>query len=80
MRAKVHVSLKSGVLDPQGKAVGDALKRLGFADVAAVRVGKTIDIELADGLSRADAEQRVKEMCEQLLANTVVERYAIEIV
>lgn len=80
MRAKVHVSLKSGVLDPQGKAVGDALKRLGFADVAAVRVGKTIDIELADGLSRADAEQRVKEMCEKLLANTVVERYAIEIV
>jgi phosphoribosylformylglycinamidine synthase len=79
MRAKVHVSLKTGVLDPQGKAVGDALGRLGFGEVAGVRVGKTIEIELADGLSKADAEKRVKEMCEKLLANTVVERYAIEI-
>lgn len=79
MRAKVHVSLKPGVLDPQGKAVGDALKRLGFTDVSAVRVGKTIDLELADGLSAAEAEQTVKDMCEKLLANTVVERYAIEI-
>lgn len=79
MKAKVHVSLKSGVLDPQGKAVGDALGRLGFSEVSGVRVGKTIEIELADGLSKADAEKRVKEMCEKLLANTVVERYAIEI-
>jgi phosphoribosylformylglycinamidine synthase PurS subunit len=79
MKAKVHVSLKSGVLDPQGKAVGDALGRLGFNEVAGVRVGKTIEIELADGLSKADAEKRVKDMCEKLLANTVVERYAIEI-
>jgi phosphoribosylformylglycinamidine synthase PurS subunit len=79
MRAKVHVSLKSGVLDPQGKAVGDALTRLGFGEVAGVRVGRTIELELADGLSQADAEKRVKEMCEKLLANTVVERYAIEI-
>ncbi len=80
MRAKVHVSLKSGVLDPQGKAVGDALGRLGFDEVGDVRVGKTIELELADGLSKADAEARVKQMCETLLANTVVERYAIEIV
>lgn len=79
MRAKVHVSLKSGVLDPQGKAVGDALTRLGFGEVEGVRVGRTIEIELADGLSKADAEKRVKDMCEKLLANTVVERYAIEI-
>ena len=80
MRAKVHVSLKPGVLDPQGKAVGDALGRLGFDEVAAVRVGKTIELELADGLSKDEAQARVKEMCEKLLANTVVERYAIEIV
>lgn len=80
MRARVTVSLKTGVLDPQGKAVGDALVRLGFGEVGGVRVGKTIEIDLAEGLSRADAEARVKQMCEQLLANTVVERYAIEIV
>ncbi|MDZ4759742.1 MAG: phosphoribosylformylglycinamidine synthase subunit PurS [Alphaproteobacteria bacterium] len=79
MRAKVHVSLKPGVLDPQGKAVADALGRLGFGEVGGVRVGKIIEIELADSLSRADAETRVREMCEVLLANTVVERYAIEI-
>jgi phosphoribosylformylglycinamidine synthase PurS subunit len=79
MRAKVHVSLKAGVLDPQGKAVGDALSRLGFPEVDSVRCGKTIELELKDGLSRTDAEKRVKEMCEKLLANTVVERYSIEI-
>lgn len=79
MRAKVHVSLKAGVLDPQGKAVGDALGRLGFSEVDSVRCGKTIELELKDGLSRADAEKRVKDMCEKLLANTVVERYSIEI-
>lgn len=80
MRAKVHVSLKPGVLDPQGKAVGDALVRLGFAEVGNVRVGKTIELELKDGFSRADAETYVKDMCEKLLANTVVERYSIEII
>ena len=79
MRAKVHVSLKQGVLDPQGKAVGDALGRLGFGEVGGVRVGKTIELELKDGVSKADAEKRVKEMCEKLLANTVIERYSIEI-
>ena len=79
MKARVHVSLKPGVLDPQGKAVGDALGRLGFSEVGAVRCGKTIELELKDGLSMSEAEMRVKEMCEKLLANTVVERYAIEI-
>jgi phosphoribosylformylglycinamidine synthase len=79
MRARVHVSLKPGVLDPQGKAVGDALGRLGFSEVGQVRVSKTIDLELADTLTAADAEARVREMCESLLANTVVERYSIEI-
>jgi phosphoribosylformylglycinamidine synthase len=64
MKAVVHVSLKSGVLDPQGKAVGDALGRLGFSEVGSVRCGKTIELELRDGLSKADAEKRVKDMCE----------------
>ena len=56
MRARVHVSLKPGVLDPQGKAVGDALGRLGFSEVGQVRVSKTIDLELADTLTAAEAE------------------------
>ena len=79
MKATVHVSLKAGVLDPQGKAVGDALGRLGFGEVQAVRCGKTIEIELEDGLSKEQAQVRVKDMCEKLLANTVVERYSIEL-
>lgn len=79
MKATVHVSLKAGVLDPQGKAVGDALGRAGFAEVQGVRCGKTIEIELADGLSKEQATARVKDMCEKLLANTVVERYSIEL-
>jgi len=78
MRARIHVSLKSGVLDPQGKAVGDALARLGFEEVETVRVGKLIELDLAGGLSRDQAEARVREMCEKLLANTVVERYSVE--
>lgn len=80
MKALVRVSLKPGVLDPQGKAVGDALGRLGFREVGGVRVGKTIELELDDKLSRGEAEARVRDMCEKLLANTVIERYAIEIV
>lgn len=80
MKARVHVSLKPGVLDPQGKAVGDALGRLGFSEVGEVRVGKTIELELEHGLAPDAAEARVKEMCEKLLANTVIERYAVELV
>ncbi len=80
MKARVHVSLKPGVLDPQGKAVSDALGRLGFSEVGEVRVGKTIELELEDGLAAEAAEARVKEMCEKLLANTVIERYAVELV
>ena len=78
MRVRIHVSLKAGVLDPQGKAVGDALARLGFEEVESVRVGKLIELDLADTVSRDQAEARVREMCEKLLANTVVERYSIE--
>lgn len=79
MKARVHVSLKPGVLDPQGKTVGDTLSRLGFSEVGEVRVGKIIELELEDGLEPSAAEARVKDMCEKLLANTVIEKYEIEL-
>ncbi len=78
MKVKVYVTLKSGVLDPQGKAVGRALGTLGFGEVQDVRVGKYIEIALPD-LSADRATARVKEMCEGLLANTVIESYKIEL-
>ena len=76
MKAKVHVSLKSGVLDPQGKAVHHALAGLGFAGVNDVRIGKIVELDLADG---TDAAQ-IDEMCRKLLANTVIENFRIETV
>ncbi|HEX9461663.1 MAG TPA: phosphoribosylformylglycinamidine synthase subunit PurS [Alphaproteobacteria bacterium] len=79
MKVKVHVTLKNGVLDPQGKAIGHALNGLGFQGVNDVRQGKYIEIELAEK-DRAKAEAAVKQMCEKLLANTVIENYAIEMV
>jgi phosphoribosylformylglycinamidine synthase len=74
--AKVHVvvTLKPGVLDPQGKAIGHALGSLGFAGVGEVRVGKLIELEVADGTDDA----QIDAMCRQLLANTVVENYRID--
>ena len=78
MKAKVHVTLKAGVLDPQGKAVEHALDSLGFSGVDAVRQGKYIEIDLADG-DKAVAEKNVDEMCKKLLANTVIENYQFEI-
>jgi phosphoribosylformylglycinamidine synthase len=75
----VHVTLKSGVLDPQGKAIAQALGRLGFDGVADVRQGKFIEIELAEA-DRAKARETVDAMCAKLLANTVIEDYAIELV
>ena len=78
MKARVHISLKPGVLDPQGKAIGNALKGLGFGDVGEVRQGKLIELDLAD-TDPAAARARVEEMCRQLLANPVIENYAIEI-
>jgi phosphoribosylformylglycinamidine synthase len=78
MKARVHISLKPGVLDPQGKAIGNALKALGFAGVGEVRQGKLIELELADG-DPAAARARVDDMCRQLLANPVIENYTIEI-
>jgi phosphoribosylformylglycinamidine synthase len=78
LKARVHVMLKPGVLDPQGEAVRHALGTLGFTGVTAVRQGKVIELDLATG-DRAAAEAEVRAMCEKLLANTVVESYSIEI-
>ena len=78
MKARVFVTLKNGVLDPQGKAIGHALNNLGFDAVGQVRQGKLIDIELAEQ-DEARARASLKEMCEKLLANTVIEKYEIEL-
>jgi phosphoribosylformylglycinamidine synthase PurS subunit len=78
MKARVTVTLKSGVLDPQGQAIQGSLKALGFAGVGGVRQGKIFDIEL-EGSDKVAAEQALRQMCEKLLANTVIENYAIEI-
>ena len=78
MKAKVYVTLKKGVLDPQGKAVCSALKSLGYNEVKNLRIGKFMEIEF-DGSSRQNAEKRLKEMCEKLLANTIIEDYKVEI-
>ena len=79
MKARVHITLKSGVLDPQGRAIANALHSLGFDKVGDVRQGKFIEIELKEQ-DRKAAEAAVKQMCEKLLANTVIENYAIELV
>ena len=78
MKARVHVTLKSGVLDPQGKAIKHALAALGFDGVEGVRQGKYIELDLTDADPQA-AEAQVTAMCEKLLANTVIENYAIEL-
>ncbi len=78
MKARVHVTLKRGVLDPQGEAVRHALGSLGFDGVGDVRMGKVIELDLAE-TDEAAARARVREMCEKLLANTVIEDYAVEL-
>ena len=78
MKARVFVTLKNGVLDPQGKAIGHALNGLGFGSVGEVRQGKVIDLDLAE-TDAAKAKASLKHMCEKLLANTVIEKYEIEI-
>ena len=78
MKARVFVTLKNGVLDPQGKAIGNVLHGLGFASVSDVRQGKIIDIELAEK-DETRAKATLKDMCEKLLANTVIEKYEIEL-
>ena len=78
MKARVYVMLKTGVLDPQGEAVRHALGALGFDGVQGVRQGKVIELDLV-ATGKAEAEAEVKEMCEKLLANTVIENYQIEL-
>jgi len=76
IKARVTVTLKNGVLDPQGKAIEGALSALGFGGVGQVRQGKVFDIEI-DGKDKAKAEADLKAMCEKLLANTVIENYTV---
>lgn len=78
INARITVTLKNGVLDPQGKAIEGALGTLGFVGVSGVRQGKVFDIAL-DHSDRARAEAELADMCEKLLANTVIEDYAVEI-
>ncbi len=78
MKARVFITLKPGVLDPQGEAVRHSLGTLGFDGIKGVRQGKVIELELAE-TDAATATTRVRAMCEQLLANTVIEDYALEI-
>jgi len=78
MKAKVYVTIKQSVLDPQGVAVQGALHSLGFEEVESLRVGKYMELELGD-VSKEAAGERVKEMCQKLLANTVVEDYRYEL-
>ena len=79
MKARVTVTLKSGVLDPQGKAIEGALKSLGVEGVGSVRQGKVFDIELA-GTDKAKAEALLKQAADKLLANTVIENYRVEVI
>ena len=79
MKARVHIMLKNGVLDPQGEAVRHALATLGFEGVEGVRQGKVIELDLID-TERAAAKKRVGEMCDKLLANTVIETYHVEFI
>ncbi|RWL45628.1 MULTISPECIES: phosphoribosylformylglycinamidine synthase subunit PurS [unclassified Mesorhizobium] len=76
MKARITVTLKNGVLDPQGKAIEHALSGLGFDGVGQVRQGKVFDIELT-GTDKAKAEADLKAMCDKLLANTVIENYSV---
>jgi len=78
MRARVYVTLKPGVLDPQGQAVGKTLGRLGYEDVQSVRIGKYVEVDI-DAADAATAKKRVEEMCDRLIANTVIENYRVEI-
>ncbi len=78
MKARVHVYLKPGVLDPQGQAVATSLNHLGFEEVTAARQGKFIEIDL-ETADAEEAEKRVAEMCDKLLANPVIENYDIEL-
>ncbi len=77
-KMRVYVTLKRGVLDPQGSAVGRALHTMGYDEVEDIRLGKYIEVTLKDGLNEAEAKRRLDEMCRKLLANTVIEDYRFE--
>jgi phosphoribosylformylglycinamidine synthase len=77
--ARVYVTLKRGVLDPQGSAVARSLRSLGYEEVEDVRLGKFVEVRLRDGASAADERRRIEEMCRRLLANTVIEDFQIEL-
>ena len=79
MKARVTVMLKSGILDPQGEAVKNALNSIGYNEVSSIRQGKVIEIKLNE-MSEEKAKNSIEEMCKKLLANTVVENYQIEII
>ena len=79
IRARIIITLKSGVLDPQGKAIEGSLGALGFDGIASVRQGKVIDVEMK-AASAGEAEEKLKQMCDQLLANTVIEDYNVTII
>ena len=78
MKAKIHVTLKQGILDPQGKAIEHALDSLGFKNAANVRVGKYMELDVNEA-DKTKAEAQVKSMCEKLLANTIIEEYRYEL-
>lgn len=78
MKAKVYVTPKKSIADPQGNAIGRALNKIGYDKVEDVRIGKLIEIELGQ-ITKEEAEIQLKEMCEKLLANTVIEQYSFEI-
>ena len=79
MKAKVYVTLKEGILDPQGKAVQRSLETIGYGEVAGIRQGKLFEVTLEEGFSKADAKKKVAEMAEKLLANPVMENFEVEI-
>jgi phosphoribosylformylglycinamidine synthase len=79
MKAKVYVTLKNGVLDPQGKAIHQAIKTIGYGSVADIRQGKYFEVALRDDISIADAQQEVSQLAHSILANPVIEDYKIEI-
>jgi phosphoribosylformylglycinamidine synthase len=78
VKAKIHVTLKQGILDPQGKAIEHALESLGFKNAGNVRVGKYMEVDVQE-TDKAKAEAQVKQMCDTLLANTVIEEYQFEV-
>ncbi len=79
IEARIYVTLKSGILDPQGKTVQQALENLGFAQIRGVRVGKLIELQFAEEVSREEAERLTIDACKKLLANPVIEDYRFEL-